>query len=111
VLGVGGLSPPPVSSFPAVRDGLARGLVEFLSALRCTLWTSPRIGVTMRIKLEIDCPECGSEVLATLDDVARQRIVRCVRGHSIELVDDGGGAGKVNRSLNDLERTLQTFGR
>jgi DNA-directed RNA polymerase subunit RPC12/RpoP len=64
----------------------------------------------MRIKLDIDCPECGSEVLATLDDVAQQRVVRCARGHRIVLIDDGGGARKVNRSLNDLERTLRRLG-
>lgn len=46
-----------------------------------------------------------------MDDIARQRTVRCARGHSVKLVDNGGGARKFNRALDDLERTIKKFGK
>ena len=65
----------------------------------------------MKTKIEVPCPECGSTIRTSMDDVARQRTVRCARGHSVKLVDNGGGARKFNRALDDLERTIKKFGR
>lgn len=65
----------------------------------------------MDIDLDLDCPECGSTVKVTSAQVAAQRTVRCRRGHAIKLQDDGGGFRKVQRSLDDLDRTLKDFGK
>ena len=65
----------------------------------------------MDLDLDITCPDCGSPLRATLDDVARERTVRCGRGHSINLRDEGGGARSATKSLSDLERTLKRLGR
>lgn len=65
----------------------------------------------MSEKLETECPECGAKLRFELDDVARQRTVRCSRGHSVKLKDEGGGARKVSRALNDLEKALKRFGK
>lgn len=64
----------------------------------------------MADKIETECPDCGSKVRFTLDDVAKQRSVRCARGHSVKLRDKGGGARKVSKALSDLERKLKRFG-
>lgn len=63
------------------------------------------------MNLDLDCPECGTAVNATLQDVASGRTVRCRRGHSIKLEDQGGGARKAQKSLNDLDRAIRRLGR
>ncbi len=64
----------------------------------------------MNDKIAIECPVCGSIVRFTFDDVARQRTVRCSRGHQVKLQDEGGGARKVTKSLSDLDKALKKFG-
>ena len=64
----------------------------------------------MKLNIDFECPDCGSSVGATLEDVANQRTVRCRRGHSVRLVDEGGGARKATTSIDDLERTLKRLG-
>jgi len=49
-------------------------------------------GLSMADKMETTCPDYGGKVGFTRDDVARQRTVRCSRGHSVKLQDQGGGA-------------------
>ena len=51
---------------------------------------------------DVDCPDCGSAVGVTIEDVAKQKTVRCRRGHSVKLLDEGGGAAKVKRMLDDF---------
>lgn len=65
----------------------------------------------MDLDFDVDCPNCGVKVKVALQDVAKQRTVKCRRGHSIALKDDGGGARKTQRSLDDLERALKRFGK
>jgi transposase len=65
----------------------------------------------MADKMETKCPDCGGKVRFTLDDVASQRTVRCSRGHSVKLKDEGGGARKASKALSDLEKTLKKLGR
>lgn len=65
----------------------------------------------MDLDLDIDCPECGAAVKVTLQDVAKQRTVRCRRGHSIALKDQGGGGRKAQSALDDLDRALKRFGK
>jgi hypothetical protein len=62
-------------------------------------------------KLETECPECGAKLRFGLDDVARQRTVRCSRGHSVKLKDQGGGAGKASKAMADFEKALKRFGK
>jgi len=61
-------------------------------------------------KIEVPCPECGEKVKCTLDDVAKQRTVRCAGGHSVKLVDEGRGAAKTSKALKDLDKALKNFG-
>ena len=56
-------------------------------------------------------PGLWGKVRFTLDDVASQRTVRCSRGHSVKLKDEGGGARKASKALGDLEKTLKKPGR
>lgn len=65
----------------------------------------------MDATFDVECPECGTNMKVSLSEVARQATKRCRNGHSVKLVDDGGGARKVDRSLKNLERTLGSFGR
>jgi predicted Zn finger-like uncharacterized protein len=65
----------------------------------------------MTDKMDIECPDCGSRVRFTLDDVAKQRAVRCSRGHLVKLQDEGGGARKASKALSDLDMALKKFGK
>ena len=65
----------------------------------------------MTNKLETGCPECVGKVRFTLDDVAKQRTLRCSRGHSVKMQDEGGGARKASKALNDLDKALKKFGK
>ena len=47
----------------------------------------------------------------TLDDVAKQRTLRCSRGHSVKMQDEGGGARKASKALGDLDKALKKFGK
>lgn len=60
---------------------------------------------------DIECPECGAKVKVTLQDVAKERTVRCVRGHSIAIKDDGGGGRRAQKAMDDLDRALKRFGK
>ena len=65
----------------------------------------------MTDKMDTECPDCGSRVRFTLDDVAKQRTVRCSRGHLVKLQDQGGGARKASKALSDLDMALKKFGK
>lgn len=60
--------------------------------------------------LDIDC-ECGGTVRFSLDDVAKQRTVRCSNGCEVTLRDSGGEARRMSRSVADLERSLKGLSR
>lgn len=59
--------------------------------------------------LDTDC-DCGGTIRFSLDDLARERTVRCSRGCSVKLQDEGGGAAKAARSTRELERSLKQLG-
>jgi hypothetical protein len=61
--------------------------------------------------METECPDCGSRVRFTLDDVAKQRTVQCSRGHLVKLQDDDGGARKASKAFSDLDMALKKFGK
>lgn len=63
----------------------------------------------MTDKISTECPDCGSTVRFTLDDVAMQRTVRCMRGHEVKMRDLGGGARKASKALNNLDDALKKF--
>lgn len=65
----------------------------------------------MTEKMETNCPDCGGGVIYTLDDVAKQRTVRCSGGHLVKLRDEGGGARKASKALSDLDMALRKFGK
>lgn len=61
----------------------------------------------MNLDLDLKCPQCGAKLPVTVSDVAKGRAVRCSRGHSVKLKDEGGGARSVDRSLENLEKTIR----
>lgn len=64
----------------------------------------------MDIDLGLECPQCGGKLPAKLADVAAGRTVRCGRGHTVKLEDDGGGARKADRSMQGLDKALRDLG-
>jgi hypothetical protein len=61
----------------------------------------------------VPCPEdgCGATITCSLDDVTNGRTKTCRNGHAVKLVDQGGGARKVTKSLKDLDRSLAKLNR
>jgi hypothetical protein len=60
---------------------------------------------------DTDCPSCGSKVKYSLSDVARGRTVRCARGHSVTLKDEGGGAAEADKAARDVDKALSQLSR
>jgi len=65
----------------------------------------------MTAKMERTCPDCGGKVRFSLNDVAKQRTVRCSGGHRVSLQDEHGGARKASKARKNLEKTLKWFGK
>ncbi len=65
----------------------------------------------MQDKIEMACPECGAKMRVSLDEIAQERTVRCPRGHSVKLQDEGHGVRKVTKALKDLEKTIKRLGK
>ena len=65
----------------------------------------------MNHDFETVCPECGAIVKTTVQDVARQNTVGCRLGHKITLKDQGGGARRAQKLLEDLDRPLKDLGK
>ncbi len=61
-------------------------------------------------KVNIECPQCKARLAVTLRDIQQRRIVRCSRGHSIQLKEQGDGIRKVDRATEDLERSIRRLG-
>ena len=61
--------------------------------------------------LKTSCPNCGGTVRFSLDDVSKERTVRCSGGCDVVLQDEGGGAAKSAKSLRDLDRSLKGLNR
>lgn len=65
----------------------------------------------MTDKMGMECPGCCAMLRFTLEDAARQPTVRCSRGHSVKLKNEGSGARKATQALSDFDRTLKRLGR
>ncbi len=65
----------------------------------------------MDIDIDLDCPGCGGKLKVTAAQVSRGATVRCPRGHSIKLKDEGGGMRRAQRALDDLDKTIRDFGK
>lgn len=46
----------------------------------------------------------------SLNEVPREKTVRCARGHRVTLRDEGRGARKTTRALTDLDKGLRRLG-
>lgn len=57
------------------------------------------------------CPICGAAVSTTVGAVMDGRIVHCVQGHEIQLVDRNDGLRRFDRELSKLNRTLGRLSR
>lgn len=66
-------------------------------------------------KIDFPCPDCGKNVKATLEQVAREDTVKCSCGQDIKLTDKDGGAKKSIRKMDeafkDLEKVFKKFGK
>ena len=66
-------------------------------------------------KIDHDCPKCGTTYTVTLLQVSKEEVITCSGcGVEIQLKDDGSVAKSikdVNKSLGDLQRTLDRLGR
>lgn len=60
--------------------------------------------------LHTACPNCSS-LRFSLDDLDRQRAVRCSRGCQVRLQDSRGGAAEAAKSARDLEKSLKRLNR
>lgn len=67
--------------------------------------------ITVDLDFDFECPECGAKVKTSVAAVAAERTVRCARGHSVKLKDQGRGARGVKRSIDDLDRAIQRLQR
>lgn len=65
----------------------------------------------MEIDFDIDCPECGAKVKVALQDVAKERTLRCRHGHSIAIKDEGHKGRQAQKAMDDLDQALKSFGR
>lgn len=61
--------------------------------------------------MKTECPDCGSALRFTLDDVAKQRTLRCSRGHLVRMQDQDGSAKEASKAHNDLDNALKGFGK
>lgn len=62
------------------------------------------------MKFDEKC-DCGGRMSFTLQDVAMERTIRCSRGCSVKLQDDGGGARQARRAGQSLDRELDKLSR
>lgn len=61
---------------------------------------------------DLDEPcDCGGTFRFSVDDVAKERAIRCSRGCGTTLqLQDGGGAAGTAKAERDLDETLKNFG-
>ena len=63
------------------------------------------------VDIDVPCPECGKDVLVAVEDIARQRTMRCSKGHRFQVKDSDGSAKETDRALKDLDKALKNFGK
>lgn len=56
--------------------------------------------------ITMECPKCGRSLKFDLEDVARERTVRCAGGHNVKLNDEGRGARRATDALDDLHKSI-----
>jgi len=64
------------------------------------------LGVEMKSRIDVPCPECGRTMRPTLIDVKLERTVTCPAGHRVTLRDSGGGVRKADRMMGDFAKNL-----
>jgi len=66
-------------------------------------------------KVDIKCPKCNMRHNVSLDDIQHEKVIHCSCGTNIELKDKDQsvkkGINDINKSLNDLKRTIEKFGK
>ena len=62
--------------------------------------------------IDLDEPcDCGGAFRYTVENVAKERAVRCSRGCGATLqLQDGGGAAEAAKAERDLDEALKGFG-
>ncbi len=62
----------------------------------------------------IPCPSCETKVKVSIEQVANGSTVKCRKGHSIKLLDEGGSHNRTIRNMNSsfarLQKTLKRIG-
>lgn len=82
-----------------------------------------RIGIDIKLPPKVDtwevsltCPKCKAENKVILAQIKREETIQCAGcGTKIKLIDKDKsfqrGTDKLQRALDDLERTVRRFGR
>jgi hypothetical protein len=65
----------------------------------------------LKVSLTFSCLSCGRVVESTLSDVRNRRTVRCPAGHPVKLSEQGGGIRRLDRSLDQLNRSSERLNR
>ena len=50
----------------------------------------------------VECEECGASVKITMEDVSKEKIVKCRNGHKMQLIDSGKNAKKAIKSADKM---------
>ncbi len=61
--------------------------------------------------LAVPCPRCGSTIHTTYGQVIDEVKVVCPCGHSVKLRDQNDGLRQLDRSFNQINRSLKRIGR
>lgn len=68
-----------------------------------------------KTKIDINCPACKRKQSVSLNDISQGKVVKCLCGQSIKLVDQDHSMRKgikdLNSALSDLEKTFKKLGK
>ncbi len=62
-------------------------------------------------KIEINCPSCNSVLAVTFGQISKEDSVTCIFcKNKIKLIDKNKVGKKIDKSFQDLEKTLRNLG-
>jgi Zn ribbon nucleic-acid-binding protein len=68
-----------------------------------------------KVKIDINCPACKRKQSIALNDISQGKIVKCLCGQSIQLVDQDNSMRKsikdLDNAFSNLERSFKKLGK
>ena len=61
----------------------------------------------LQAQVAVSCPKCDRSFQVMLDDIHRERVVRCPTGHEIQLKESGDGISSADRALDEFKRSIE----